>query len=208
MIAVSIVLSVHAEPAGRVAWVLLVTCAAFVLSTLVYVVWTHLLFTRAPRERTRRIGAEQMRRGPGVLARLLGFGSTENWALSATVVAIVVAIATAITDSGDTGWLMPVAVLLTAAASWVTMVYAFALRYFRLDAAGEPITFDIEEEPEFQDFVSMSVMVSAVAAMSAGTPRTRTGLNAVRAHTCIALVFNALMIAMTVSLLTGIVAAG
>ena len=43
---------------------------------------------------------------------------------------------------------------------------------------------------------------------SAGTPRTRLGLTAVRTHTFISFTFNALVVAMAVSLITGFIAAG
>lgn len=106
-------------------------------------------------------------------------------------------------------WL-PALVVITAATSWATIVYAFALRYFRLNAGGETITFDLAEHatgiPQFIDFVSMSVMVSSVGALSAGTPRTRASLAAVRTHTFIAFGFNALVVAMTVSLVTSLIA--
>lgn len=97
-------------------------------------------------------------------------------------------------------------VLTTTAGAWTTVTYAFALRYFRLHAAGERIEFDIDEDPRFLDFVSMAVMVSSVGAMSAGTPRTRAGLSTVRSHTALAFVFNAFVVAMVVSLVAGLIA--
>lgn len=96
-------------------------------------------------------------------------------------------------------------VILTAAGSWVLMAYSFALRYFRLHAAGESITFGIAEPPEFEDFVTMALLISATGSHSGGTPTTRAGLRAVRAHSIIAFVFNALVIAMIVSLMTGFI---
>lgn len=52
----------------------------------------------------------------------------------------------------------------------------------------------------------MAVMVSSVGAMSAGVPRTRAGLTAVRTHTYISFAFNALIVAMAVSLIAGLIA--
>lgn len=192
---------------ARGAGILLLGCGAFLISSVIYLVWTHLLFARTPPERLRRIAGAQHRRGSAALLRLAGFGSAENVAVSAAGVALVVAIAAAVVGSGSGSPLLPVLVLLTAACAWITVVYAFALRYLRLDAAGERIDFDIAEQPCFGDFVSMAVMISAVGALSAGTPRSRTGLRAVRTHTAIAFGFNALVVAMTVSILTGVVTA-
>ena len=54
-----------------------------------------------------------------------------------------------------------------------------------------------------------ALMVSAVAATSAGTPRTRSGLTTMRTQTYISFSFNAIVVGMAVSLITSlIVAAG
>lgn len=179
-------------------------CAMFSGFSLVYLIWTHRVYARLDRERAARIAAAQHRRGPSRLARLLGFARTEDWAIFAASSALIVAVAATVVGPGNAVWL-PVLVLLTAGTAWATMVYAFALRYFRLDAGGERITFDLDEPVEFIDFVSMSVMVSSVGALSAGHPRTRAGLAAVRTHTFIAFAFNALVVAMTVSLVTALI---
>lgn len=179
-------------------------CAFMSLYGLVYLLWTHLLFTRTPIAETRRIAALQHHRTPSLITRFLGVGGEMDWAVSAASVSLASAVLAALAGGSSGVWL-PALVLLTTAVSWVTVVYAFALRYFRLDAAGERISFDIEEEAVFVDFVSMSVMVSSVGAMSAGTPRTRAGLNVVRTHTFLAFAFNTLVVAMIVSLLTGLV---
>jgi uncharacterized membrane protein len=179
-------------------------CAFMSLYGIVYLLWTHLLFTRAPREEVRRIAALQHHRTPSLASRFFGAGGEMDWAVSAASVSLVAAVL-AVLSGGSSGVWLPALVLLTTAVSWVTVVYAFALRYLRLDAAGERISFEIEEEPVFIDFVSMSVMVSSVGAMSAGTPRTRAGLNVVRTHTFLSFAFNTLVVAMIVSLLTGFV---
>lgn len=191
---------------GTFSSVLLAACLGLSLFSLVYLVWTHRLFARTEPDEARRIAAIQHRTGPGRFARLLWFGGTEGWALTAAATALVFAIAALLIGAHRNGVWLPALVLLTAATSWATVVYAFALRYFRLHSAGERIDFDIAEDPVFVDFLSMSVMVSSVGAMSAGTPRTRAGLSAVRTHTFIAFAFNALVVAMVVSLLTTVIA--
>jgi len=182
-------------------------CTMFSGFSLIYLIWTHRIYTRLDRQRAERIAALQYRRGPSRLARLLGFARTEDWAIFAASTALIIAVAATIVGPGNAAWL-PVLVLLTAGTAWATMVYAFALRYFRLNAGGERITFDLDEPAEFVDFVSMSVMVSSVGAMSAGKPRTRAGLGTVRTHTFIAFAFNALVVATIVSLVSGILSKG
>lgn len=182
-------------------------CLAMAVFSLIYVVWTHVLFTKTHASDLARIAVSQFRRGPSRLSRIAGFGSAGNWAISAASAALVVAVAASIVGVRGGGWWLPIVVLLTAGASWATMVYAFALRYYRLDAAGERFAFEIAEDPAFIDFVSMAVMVSSVGALSAGSPRSRAGLTAVRTHTFVAFGFNALVVAMTVSLVTTLISA-
>ncbi len=186
---------------------LVVLCALVVVTSVVYLVWTHLLFTRTPHEIASRIAAAQHRKRSSVLARLLGLNQQDagSLSLSSAALAIIVAIATILVGGGTEGIWLPLIVLATAATSWATMVYSFALQYYRLHSGGERISFDIDEDPEFTDFVSMSVMVSSVGALSAGTPRTRASLKAVRTHTYIAFIFNALVVAMTVSILGSLI---
>ena len=116
------------------------------------------------------------------------------------------AIAAAVYGAGDGGPVLTVVALLTAASAWATVVYAFGLRYLRLHAAGESFAFDIGDEPEFGDFLAMALMISAAGVLTAAAPRTRAGLRAVRTHTVITFVFNAIVVAMTVSLLAGLIA--
>lgn len=183
-------------------------CGAFTLFFLVYLIWTHRLFSRTEPHTASRIAAAQHTERASRLSRLLGLKSAEDWGMSAAFIALFVSVAAAVIGAREGGVWLPLIVLVTVAASWATVVYAFGLRYFRMHSAGETITFDIAEEPIFADFLSMAVMVSSVGAMSAGTPRTRLGLTAVRTHTFISFAFNALVVAMAVSLITGFIAAG
>lgn len=180
---------------------------ALVAFFVVYVVWTHRLFARGDQAEVRRIAALQYARSPGLFARMAGFGGALDWALGAAAIALAVSVGGSLVSSTVDGIWMPVLILCTTAGAWVTMTYAFALRYFRLDAAGERIEFDIDEEPCFTDFVSMAVMVSSVGAMSGGTPRTRASLSTVRNHTIMAFAFNAFVVAMVISLVSGYIAA-
>ncbi|QIK83894.1 DUF1345 domain-containing protein [Sanguibacter sp. HDW7] len=180
-------------------------CGAFTVFFGVYIVWTHLLHDRADAQRVERIAAVQHRRGASALSRMLGLRSAEEWGVSAAATALVISIAAAIVGARDGGLLLPVLVLVTVAMTWASVVYAFALRYLRLHAAGETIDFGLDEPPGFSEFLSMAVMVSAVGALSGGTPRTRAGLTAVRVQTIVAFAFNALVVAMAVSLMTGLV---
>ncbi|QEW02531.1 DUF1345 domain-containing protein [Microbacterium lushaniae] len=192
---------------GTGAHLLSVLCVFWTLFAVIYLSWTHVRYTRCPPGELRRIADVQHHRRPSGAELMLGFGSTGTGTVSAALIALIGALGSAVIGIGPQDGGRVLIVLLTVASSWATMVYAFALRYLRLDAAGERISFDIDEAPEFEDFLSMSVMVSSIGALSAGTPRTGAALRAVRTHTLFAFVFNAFIVAMTVSLVVGLVTA-
>ena len=164
------------------------------IATLAVLILTALTFQVDPGERsaTLILGAciaytvgfrsLQYRRRPSPLARALFFGSSEGWAVAVTAVA-----------------------LLMAATAWATVVYAFGLQYFRLHSAGEDFEFDFDDSPRFTDFLSHALVISSAGSYTVAAPTTRAAMRAVRSHTVIAFVFNALVIAMTVSLITNLV---
>lgn len=183
----------------------MVGCGAMILSFGAYLIWTHLVFARTPHVELMHITAAQQRRRPSRLARGLGFDSAENLAVSVAFAALAGAVAAAALGGREGGALLALLALLTAATAWITVVYAFALRYLRLHAAGERFRFEFEDAPEFSDFLATALMISSAGALSASTPVTRAGVRAVRSHAVIAFTFNALVVAMIVSLITGLV---
>ncbi|WP_040163712.1 DUF1345 domain-containing protein [Microbacterium gorillae] len=183
---------------------LTLVCLFWLIYSVIYLVWTHLLFSRTPRATVRSIANVQHHRRPSAGARLFGAGADGTGAVTASFMALVAALGTAIIGIGATEWWRIVLVILTVAGSWAAMVYSFALRYLRLDAAGERVEFDIVEDPEFSDFVSLGVAISTGGAVSAARPRTRDVLSAMRTHALSAFIFNTLVIAMTVSLIVGL----
>ncbi|MCD2499803.1 DUF1345 domain-containing protein [Microbacterium nymphoidis] len=190
-----------------IAAVLTTGCVFWIVYSIIYLAWTHLLFSRTPREELRRIADIQHHRRPGATAVVLGAGADGTGTVSASLIALVVALGTAVLGVGPGEEWRILLVVAAVAASWGAMVYSFALRYLRLDAGGERIEFDIDETSQFSDFVSMAMLMSALGAAAGGTARTRAGLVAVRTHGVFAFVFNALVVAMTVSLVVGLVTA-
>ena len=202
-----IVIAVLASPSGSIDRVglTMIGCGTMILSFGAYLVWTHVVFTRTPPAVLTRIAAAQQERRPSRLSRGLGFDSAENLAISVAFAALAGAVAAAALGGREGGALLALLALLTAATAWVTVVYAFALRYLRLHAAGERFRFAFEDEPEFSDFLATALMISSAGALSASTPTTRASVRAARSHAVIAFTFNALVIAMIVSLITGLV---
>lgn len=92
--------------------------------------------------------------------------------------------------------------LAVAAGSWVLMAYSYSLTYMRAHGAGEVVEFPFDEPPVFEDFLSHAVFVSTFLGPQARV-RSRSVLNAMRTHALLAFMFNAVVVAMTVSLLFG-----
>lgn len=177
-------------------------CTGVALALVIYIIWTHRLFTRTPAAQLTAIFQAQERRGPSLLARSLGIDNTESWSLSAALTALIGSVAAAVYSGQHTGWLLAIIVVFTAVAAWLTVAYAYALRYARVESVTRTFEFDHGEEPVFADFVAMALMISAAGASSVARANTREGMRAMRSHTLIAFAFNALVIAMVVSLIT------
>ncbi len=201
--------------AGAVIWELLTAstfgthylfillCVVLTVFIATYSIWTYRLYAATPQKVLLRIARQQESLGVTVMSRMLGFGSPGDWALASAVTSLAVA-GGATVLIGGAWWTVPF-VLIAVGAAWMSIVITFALRYLRLHAAGQSLKFDITEEPQFADFVSMAVMISSVGAMTAATPLTSASLAAVRTHTIVSFFFNAFVIAMVISLMTGLV---
>ena len=180
-------------------------CMTLAVSFLLYILWTHVLFARTDPLRLREIAEVQHRRGASRLAKAFGVASTESWAISAATTALIGSLAAAIYGGEATGLSLTIVVMFTAVTAWATVVYAYALKYLRIEAHSRSIAYTIPDEPRFEDALTMAAMISAAGSTTAATPKTREALRAVRTHTVIAFAFNALVIAMAVSLISGLV---
>jgi uncharacterized membrane protein len=101
----------------------------------------------------------------------------------------------------ESGWILLLG-LAAVAGSWALMVYSFAIRYVRLDATGARFGFDLDGEPRFRDYLTMSVLTSTLAGANVRC-RTSEAWSALRTHSLPAFVFNTIIVAMTISLLMG-----
>lgn len=108
--------------------------------SILFMVWTHRVCTRADPDTAQRIAMRQYRRGPSHLSQAFGFRDESNWATMAAVTALIVAVAAAVTSAQHESVWLPVLVLITAATSWATMAYAFAPRYFRRRRCDDGVT--------------------------------------------------------------------
>ncbi|GIG35088.1 DUF1345 domain-containing protein [Cellulomonas pakistanensis] len=176
--------------------------------TLLYLVWTHVTYAgRGPRGLVASAWREQDL-GRRWWNRVLGYGGAASWTLSAAVVAVAVTIFIAQDPTYRDDWTYIGLGLLNVACSWAQMVYAFALQYLRLDAGrrddGERhLTVDVEGTPQFGDYLTLAVLLSAMAATVSGHMRSRAAWTLARTHVLLAFSFNSVVVAMMVSLLFG-----
>ena len=93
----------------------------------------------------------------------------------------------------------------TAAASWEYMVMMYASDYMELDLKEDDvrhIRFHYTDEPIFDDYLSLAAFTSIMGTMSPAEPTTRKGWKMVRSNAIVAFVFNTLVIAVVVAMIT------
>lgn len=178
---------------------LVVFALLWLIFTVLYLVWTHRLFSRMPPERLQEVAAVQGRTKAKLSDELSGLGGASSWSINAAITAVMASVALMVFSDRLPHLVAPALAIGMAASSWATMAYSFALRYLRLDAQRPGFDFVVERPLRFSDYLTHSLMVSALGG-SAATPRTRAALGAQRTHTLLAFVFNAVVVALTVSL--------
>lgn len=194
----------HAESltewvAGSTDLLLLLGSLTWIVFGLLYLGWTQLIFGRLDAARLSAITARQARERHTLSDELSGFGGPVSWSVSTAIIAVLVSVFVMLNADRWPPLVAPVLAIAVAMTSWVSMTYAYALRYARLAASGATFRFSIAEEPRFVDFLSLSFLTSTLHG-SEIHPTTRAGLKAVRGHALTAFMFNAVVVALTVSL--------
>jgi uncharacterized membrane protein len=198
------------EP-GRLDVLMAFYLAAWPAFVLMYLVWTHIVYTdRDAQSLSRAVHQEtQSLQRPWVSA--FGSGGASNWTLIGALVAVVLTIVVAQNSAFRGDWVFITLGLLAVASSWALMVYSFALEYLRLASVNEegeaPIEIPVDGAPTFADFLTLAVLLSTMAATVSATMRSRRAWTLVRVNVLFAFTFNTVIVAMTVSLLFGGLAA-
>ncbi|MFT3887564.1 MAG: DUF1345 domain-containing protein [Arachnia sp.] len=176
----------------------------WLIFTALYLVWTHRIFARMSPGRLRAVASAQGRAKTSLSDELSGLGGASSWSVNAAITAVVASVALMLFADRLPGLVAPALAIGMAVSSWLTMAYSFALRYARLDAQRPCFEFVVARPLRFVDYLSHSLMVSTLGG-TAATPRTRAALEAQRTHTLLAFVFNAVVVALTVSLVVSAV---
>lgn len=174
----------------------------WVLYVLIYVVWTLQVYQslRGPAL------AAQVRREVSVQnrwwVRAFGLSGATNFAVTAAAFAISLTVVLAQTDVVRQSLLYLALGVIAVAASWVFMVFAFAAAYMHLNvlaAESRHIRFHSEPPEEFDDYLTLAVLASTMAAGISAQIRTKAAWRQVRTNVVVAFAFNSLVLAMIVS---------
>ncbi|MGI6878179.1 DUF1345 domain-containing protein [Microbacterium sp. gxy059] len=171
-----------------------------------YLIWTHLSYRdRGPRALSS--AARRERRSRGTLwAALFGTGDATDWTLAGSLVAVVLMLVVAL----DPGYRSdPIYIglgLASVAGAWAIMVYSFALQYLHLDTQKQDdgsahLVLHVDGDPRFGDYLTLAVLMSAMAAAAPADLRSRAAWTLARVNVLFAFAFNTVILAMTVSVL-------
>lgn len=171
----------------------------WVLSCAVYVVVTHLVFTRPPMAELReKILADTQPARP--LQRFVGINSAVSFALQATLVSLIITVAISRTTAFDHSALIMTLTLLSVVGSWVLTAQTFAVENYREWIRGEAITLQGIDEPEYEDFWHSSLLTSTLLSVNT-TYDDRKGRRRLSWQAVVALLFNTVILAMAVAFL-------
>lgn len=169
---------------------------------IIYVTWTIRCYK--PLNGSALIG--QVRREVRVQkrwwARALGFTGATNFAVTAAAFAIFLTVVLAQTEVVRQSPLYLALGIVAVAAAWAFMVLAFASAYMHLnvpDADKRHIRFHSEPPEDFDDYLTLAVLASTMAAGFSAEIRTKAAWKQVRTNVVVAFGFNSLVLAMIVS---------
>lgn len=160
--------------------------------------------------RTMRVVARRdarARRSP--MVRWFGEGGAVSSGLTVSAAAVVVTVIVAQSGLLARSPLLLVLAFLTVGGSWIVMMITFALEYLRLNETSigrdgaRHLTVLSAEPYRFDDYVTIALLASTMAATISVHPGSREGWRLLRANVAVAFAFNSVVIAMTVSLLIG-----
>ncbi|HQZ48356.1 MAG TPA: DUF1345 domain-containing protein [Microbacteriaceae bacterium] len=196
------------EGAEPLAWAINAYLFTWPVFGAIYLTWTHLAYAhRAPRTL-----ASRARRENDLQARwwssLIGYGGASSWTLTAALAAIFVTVVIAQNPAYRSEVVYVVLGLLCVASSWGLMVYSFALQYLRLEIRGRDsgirhVEMGLEDDAQFGDYLTLTVLLSTMAATVSATIRSRQAWVLVRTNVLFAFTFNSVIVAMVVALLLG-----
>lgn len=197
---------VFADPAEYISLVYLFLWPMY---CLVYALLVWIAYRDLPSDVLARAARRDLREGRRLVTRLLGEGGAVSSSVTVSAAAVVVTVLVAQSGLLQRSPVLLILAFLTVGGSWLVMVLAFALAYLRLNEASEAPAGGLHLEVasprpyRFDDYVTVALLASTMAATISVAPRTRAGWRMLRANVAVAFAFNSVVIAMVVSLLIG-----
>ncbi|WP_426186946.1 DUF1345 domain-containing protein [Microbacterium sp. TWP3-1-2b2] len=194
-----------AEPDGHFEAGVLFYLTSWPLFAAVYLIWTHAAYTR----RGPRALGTTSRRERALKRRwwslLFGYGGASSWTLTGASITILISLLIAQNPDYRQSLVHVALGLLCVASSWALMVYAFALEFLRVNTADDRAHIHLEtgDDMLFGDYLTLTVLLSTMAATVSASIRSREAWLLVRTNVLFAFVFNSVIVAMVVSLLLG-----
>ncbi|MGO3152495.1 MAG: DUF1345 domain-containing protein [Galactobacter sp.] len=175
--------------------------------TAVYLVWTHLAYSRRGPQELRVSARTEQQRGRRVLMRVMGYGGPSSWTMGGAIVAIIITLWIAQSPSHREQPFYIIMGIVIVACSWALMAYGFALEYLRLAMGSSDevnhLELAVEDGARFGDYLTLAVMASAMGSTDIARVRSRTAWTVVRTNVILGFAFNSVIVAMMVSLLIG-----
>lgn len=179
--------------------------------TIVYLIWTHRTYSTRDIDLLRESARHETARTQKWRPLLTGANGPTDWTITGAMIAVVVTVAIALSPELRGHPAFVLLGLATVASSWAIMVYSFALDYMRLDLLHDPddaetprpLQFEFGDTPSFSDYLTFSLMVSAMAVAVPARIASRKAWRVVGRNVLMAFIFNTVIVAMTVSLLFG-----
>lgn len=187
------------EVAGMTTQLVAIYLVFWIINCFAQVTLTHLVCTRVPEEALRD-EARRVREGLRPWERWLGamgpVGASSLTSMVAVVFALLLARLQRVSDSASLVLLGTAAVV----AAWVIVVQSFAVEYHRMWLVGDPMQFEHDERPQFDDFLTTSVHIATMLTCDVRFGGRR-GRRIVRAQSVLALLFNTVVLAMVVTII-------
>jgi uncharacterized membrane protein len=176
------------------------------LYTAFYLGWSAIVYSRLNAATLRQATVLDDRRERRPISRIIGLSGATATTISAATLAVIATVTISQQSALRSEPVYIGLALVTVASSWAQMVFAFTQSYLRLGASDDRethFTFHIPGTARFDDYVTLALLVSTMAATVPADITSRRAWRVVRTNVVIAFVFNSVIIAMMVSFLFG-----
>lgn len=179
------------------------------LFLMIYWLFYALIYVLLTLRRFRRLSSGQLHedlrtvsRGPRARTwAIWSMGTTMTWTAQLAVLALVMVLAVMLIPETRSILAMRILGVLAVAASWVLLVFSQGLAYARANAQEGGVTFAGTPEPEWTDYLSLAIFVSAMIGTGDARLSGRRMRRLMRNHVVVSFGFNSMVIATLATLL-------